>query len=150
MNNILRSALLAAGILVAGQAAAQITFYANEGLRGESLTAESQVSNMRNYGFNDRAASALVQGGRWEVCTDANYRGRCAILVPGEYRSLSDFNMNFQVSSVRPAGDERPAVQSYVVPAPAYSATDEAFREGYRAGRRDSEESRWRRGRRDD
>ena len=140
MNKILRNALLVAGLLVTGHAAAQVTFYANEGLRGESLTADSQVRNLRNYGFDDRAASAIVQNGRWEACTEPFYRGRCVILAPGEYRSLSGFNMNFQVSSVRPVESE-PVARSYAVPPAAYT-TDDAYREGYRAGRRERGERR--------
>jgi hypothetical protein len=138
MSKILRNALLAAGILIAGQAAAQVTFYANEGLRGETLTADSQVRDLANYGFDNRAASAIVQNGRWEACSEPYYRGRCVILVPGQYRTLADLNMNFQVSSVRPL-DSAPVARSYTVPPAAYS-NDDSYREGYRAGRRDREE----------
>ena len=106
------------------------------------------MHNLRNYGFDDRAASAIVQNGRWEVCSDADYRGRCVTLLPGQYRSLGDLNLNFQVSSVRPLAPE-PVARSYAVPAPNAYTPDDAYREGYRAGMqdgavvRDREEHHW-------
>lgn len=82
--------------------APQVTFYAEEGFRGQSLVAGSQVANFRQYGYNDRASSAMVTGARWEACEDAQYGGRCAVLRPGRYGSLNAMGLNNQVSSVRP------------------------------------------------
>src|SRR5690606_2954010 len=44
--------------------------------------------NFDRHGLNDRVASIIVRRGRWEFCTDANYRGDCRVYGPGEYRSL--------------------------------------------------------------
>ena len=41
--------------------------------------------------------------GNWEVCTDADFRGFCAILTPGDYRIL-DPRFNDRISSAREAG----------------------------------------------
>ncbi len=38
--------------------------------------------------FNDRAESIIVRDGVWEVCTDAQFGGRCVRLQPGEYPNL--------------------------------------------------------------
>ena len=101
MNSMLRKLLLAAGILIAGQAAAQVTFYENDGFSGHSFTADRTIWNFDRTGFNDRAESAIVQGGSWEVCTDARFEGRCVVLRPGDYPSLRSLGMADRISSVR-------------------------------------------------
>jgi uncharacterized protein YcfJ len=116
MNKTLRMALGAAGLLVAVQAAAQVTFYERERFGGRSFNADREISNLERFGFNDKAASAVVDGGRWEVCEDARFSGRCVVLQPGRYNSLSDMGLKYQISSVRPveynadANDRRGAV----------------------------------------
>ncbi len=103
MNNTLKTMLGVAGLIVATQAAAQVTFYEREGFRGRSFDADRPIANFERFGFNDRAASAVVQDGAWEVCEDARFSGRCVVLQPGRYESLSRMGLNYQVSSVRPA-----------------------------------------------
>jgi uncharacterized protein YcfJ len=89
------------GVVVASQAAAQVTFYEQEGFRGRSLTANQRVDNLNGTGFNDRASSAIVERGEWQVCEDAFFRGRCIVLRPGQYPSLSSMGMNNTISSIR-------------------------------------------------
>ena len=81
--------------------AAQITFYENEGLSGQSFTTERQVENFNRFGFNDRASSVVVVGERWEVCDDVQFRGQCVVLRQGNYPSLRAMGLNDRVSSVR-------------------------------------------------
>jgi len=81
--------------------AGQVVFYENEGFQGRSMTAGGSLSSFSRSGFNDRASSAVVRGGRAEVCEDAGYRGRCAVLQPGQYASLGAMGLNDRVSSVR-------------------------------------------------
>ena len=102
MNNTLRAALCVAGLVVATQAAAQVTFYAREGFRGPSFTADGTVRNFDRAGFNDVASSAVVNGGQWQVCEDARFSGRCVVLQPGQYDSLRAMGLDNAVSSVRP------------------------------------------------
>lgn len=68
MHAFLKSALATAAFAFAAQAAAQVTFYEHEGFEGRSFTTEQQVNNLQRRGFNDRASSAVVLRGRWEVC----------------------------------------------------------------------------------
>ena len=89
------------GVVVASQAAAQVTFYEQEGFRGRSFTASQRVDNLNGTGFNDRASSAIVERGEWQVCEDAFFRGRCSVLRPGQYPSLSSMAMNNTISSIR-------------------------------------------------
>ena len=62
------------------------------------------MSNLNDSGFNDRASSATVRSGRWQLCDDAYFRGSCVTLGPGEYSSLRAMGMNDKVSSVRELG----------------------------------------------
>src|SRR4051794_40065076 len=101
MNTMLKSLLLAAGIAVAGQAAAQVTFFENDSFGGRSFTADRTIWNFDRLGYNDMASSAIVRGGSWEVCTDARFEGRCIVLRPGDYPSLRSLGLNDRISSVR-------------------------------------------------
>jgi uncharacterized protein YcfJ len=101
MNATLRSMLGVAGLLVAAHAAAEITFYQREGFAGRSFTTERQVRNFERFGFNDRASSAIVRGTLWEVCEDARFGGRCAVLRPGRYPTLAAMGLDDRVSSTR-------------------------------------------------
>ncbi len=79
----------------------EVTFFENDGYQGRSFTVNSPVVDLRRSSFNDRASSAVVRSGRWEVCDDASYRGRCVVLRPGQYSALSYMGLNNRVSSVR-------------------------------------------------
>src|SRR5258705_200297 len=101
MKAVLRNAAAVALVSISTQAAAQLTFYENEGFAGRSFTANNQVDNFAQYGFNDRASSVIVAGDRWEVCQDSRFTGRCVVLRPGRYPSLAAMGLNDRVSSVR-------------------------------------------------
>lgn len=100
----LKMAIAVAGLAMATQAAAQITLYEGEGFRGQTYTADRAVWDFDPYGFNDRAQSVVVNSGRWEVCEDARFQGRCMILLPGNYDSLESMGLSDRISSVRPVG----------------------------------------------
>ena len=89
MNRLLKNALAVAAVAIATHATAQVTFYQDDGFRGQSFTTERDIGNFQRFGFNDRASSVVVQGERWEVCEDARFEGRCVVLRPGRYPSLS-------------------------------------------------------------
>ncbi len=114
--------------------AAQITFYEREGFAGRSFTTSEEIRNFGRTGFNDRASSVEVFGDRWEVCDDARFSGRCAVLRPGRYPTLAAMGLNDRVSSTRSVSrDERIEERRYapvpvLVPAPV-AVTD------YRRGR---------------
>ena len=101
MNKTLKTILSAAAIAAASQAAAQVSFYENEGFDGRAFSTDRQIGNFKSHGFNDRASSVVVVNNRWEVCEDAQFSGRCAVLRPGRYPSLSAMGLNDRVSSVR-------------------------------------------------
>ena len=102
MSISLKAAMGVVGLVVATQAAAQVTFYSRDDFRGQSFTTDRTVSNFDGSGFNDRASSAVVNGGTWQACEDAGFNGRCVILQPGEYRSLDAMGLGGEISSIRP------------------------------------------------
>jgi uncharacterized protein YcfJ len=100
-------------------ASAQITFYENEGFQGRTFTTGQQVGNFERYGFNDRASSVVVLGDRWEVCENAQFGGRCAVLRPGRYPSLAAMGLNDRISSVRDVSTNAQIDDNRYAPAPA-------------------------------
>jgi uncharacterized protein YcfJ len=118
MNAILRNALAVAGLAIATQAVAQVTFYEREGFEGRSFTTEKQIANFDRYGFNDRASSVVVLRDRWEVCQDAQFGGRCVVLRAGRYPSLAAMGLDDRVSSVRTVGKSARIDDERYAPAP--------------------------------
>ena len=107
MNSKIRLALGAFTLLLATSAAAQVTLYGREGFRGRAFTTNNALRNFDRIGLNDRVSSIVVERGRWELCSDANFEGRCVVLRRGSYDSLSRMGMNDAVSSIRPLGGGR-------------------------------------------
>jgi len=109
MKTYLRNALALAAVAAATQAMAQVTFYEQDGFRGRSFTTERQVNDFQRFGFNDRASSVVVAGKNWQACENAQFGGRCVVLQPGQYPSLTAMGLNNRVSSVRAARNAVPA-----------------------------------------
>ena len=126
MNRKLQAVLGGLAIAAATHAAAQVTLYEREGFRGRSITTNERVWNFERFGFDDRASSAVVTRGWWELCDQPRFEGRCVVLRRGNYPSLREIGLNNSISSLRPVepgyGRRReggpPAVA--VVPPPAY------------------------------
>ena len=98
------SAQLFIGLAIAAAAthvSAQVRFYEHDNFHGHAFTADKPVADFARVGFNDKASSAIVRGGRWQLCDDARYGGRCVVLAPGRYPSLGAMGMNDRVSSTR-------------------------------------------------
>ena len=109
-NNLWRWAGLALLGMAGIAAAAEMTMYERENFRGRSFTANGTVPNLAYGGFNDRAEAVVIRSGSWQVCTDADFRGRCLTLTPGEYASLRAMGLSVRVSSVRVLGGGRMAL----------------------------------------
>jgi len=121
MKTMLKGLLAVAGVTLAMQAGAQVTFYSGEGFHGHSLFVDRPMRDLDRTDFNDRAQSAVVRNGSWQVCSDAHFEGHCAILRPREYPSLGRMGLDKRISSVRPVeqygradeGRDRPYEQRY-------------------------------------
>jgi hypothetical protein len=86
-------------------AAGEISLFTDSEFRGRPLTLRGPVTNLDGIGFNDRASSAIVHSGSWEICEHKDFGGRCIVLEPGEYQMFHGFND--QASSVREVGRGR-------------------------------------------
>jgi beta/gamma crystallin len=93
--------------------AGQVTLYERPAFQGQSTITTIARPNLPRAYFNDGASSIVVSDGMWEACTEANFRGRCAQLVPGNYSGLSG-QLNGFVASVRQI-DYQPAPARVVI-----------------------------------
>ena len=101
MNRLLKSTLAVAGVLMAMQTQAQVTFYEHPNFEGKSFTAQGRVGDFQRQGFNDRASSIVVVQDRWEICEHAGFGGQCIVLSQGRYASIMSMGLNDKVSSAR-------------------------------------------------
>jgi len=107
MKLVQKLALAVPVLLLGTQALADATFFSREGFRGESLRLEHRAGNFEREGFNDRASSARIDRGAWEVCEHARFEGRCVVLRRGNYPSLRAMGLDNSVSSARPLDRDR-------------------------------------------
>jgi Beta/Gamma crystallin len=82
-----------------------ITFFESENFGGSKFMIDQPDSNFASSHAVDRYQSAIVEGGAWELCVDADFRGGCRIFVPGRYSELG--SLSGRISSVRPSYDQR-------------------------------------------
>lgn len=99
----IRGAAALAWLAAGAAGAAEITLYEDPGFGGAQLTLRGYTPDIRNTGFNDRTSSIVVTSGRWEVCSDVDFKGRCTTLMRGEYPNL-DRSLNDRISSAREVG----------------------------------------------
>ncbi len=117
----------AASVVVAAAAlnafGGEIILFEDVDFHGNSMRITSEVASLDGTGMNDRAQSAIVRDGVWEVCRDANFNGGCIQMPPGRY-SRMDGNFVRNVSSVREVGSAYLGSNPtpYVRPAPPQSA----------------------------
>jgi hypothetical protein len=101
-RSALALAVIGAAAALSGNAAVagEITLYETAGFGGRLVTLRATAPSVNNIGFNDRTSSIVVRSGRWEVCSDDDFKGDCAIFEPGQYASL-DGRFDKRVSSAR-------------------------------------------------
>jgi len=101
MQTLRSAVLMLLTALLAPLGHAQVTLYSGERFYGPSFATNEPVYNLDRLGFNDRASSAIVERGTWQVCEDSDFRGRCIVLRPGQYPTLASMGMNNRISSLR-------------------------------------------------
>jgi hypothetical protein len=87
--------LLALSLPATAQRQGEVTFYSEIAFRGQSFTVTGPRANLR-VPFTVRSAK-IAAGDRWEICTEARYRGRCNEV------SEAQGNVAWTVRSARPA-----------------------------------------------
>ena len=110
---------LPAAASAAPTVASQIDLYEDAAFQGRSFATVQPQADFSRSGFNDRASSIVVTGGRWEVCSGANFVGPCAVLEPGQYPTLTALGLNDRISSVRTAARNDLGNAPLPVPPPA-------------------------------
>jgi hypothetical protein len=100
MGTALVGALL---VLLSARAGAEVVLYEHSRFKGTTITLDSErpVPDLAREGFGRRASSVWVKSGRWQLCSDGNYRGQCIVLDPGRYENLKDQGLNDAITSVR-------------------------------------------------
>lgn len=98
-------------VALAGAAHAQdkITFYENGSFGGFSFTLRDSEGNFGRPGLMNDQASSIRVVGRWLICSDGNYGGRCEE-VTGDSYNLGEFRLNDAVSSAKYLGPIKPRV----------------------------------------
>ena len=123
--------LAASALALPLSATAELVLYNGEGFHGRSTSITQNLGDLQAANFNDRASSVVVLGDRWEACEDAQFHGRCIVLRPGRYPSLSAMGLNDRISSVRPLGE----FESHDNEAPS-PGTGQAYEYRHRANER--------------
>jgi hypothetical protein len=104
---------LFAALLLAGAAQAQeVTIYKQPNFTGAQLTLRGHTPTLANTGFYDQAASLVVHSGRWEFCTQPDFKGECVTLNRGEYPALEP-RLNRRIESAREVGSYAAQTGSY-------------------------------------
>ncbi len=116
LSKILIAAGVASALTVPLAAHADISLYSEPGFRGEVFATPRAVNNLNRVRFNDAASSVVIDRGRWEVCDDAGFAGRCVVLRDGSYADLSRFGLSNNISSVRPVGYNRDVMEPDAAP----------------------------------
>lgn len=65
-----------------------VELYDAPNFSGAGVGLVSGVSNLGDVGFRDSVLSMIVYRGRWELCEQVNYGGRCRVFGPGRYDRL--------------------------------------------------------------
>jgi hypothetical protein len=112
----------AATVAVAGE----LTLYEGENFQGRNLTLRNDMRDLEGTHFNDRAMSLVIRDGVWEVCSDAQFRGHCVTLQPGNYPALVG-GLDRRISSVRQVAGAPAAGRGY---APSTGAAKAILYEG--------------------
>ena len=108
MTPLFPRALALAAVVAAGHASAAITLFGHDGFHGPRVTLTQPAPDFRDFNFNDRASSVIVENEPWEVCQDVGFRNRCVVLVPGSYPDLGAVGLGDTLSSARPMRREPP------------------------------------------
>ncbi len=106
-RNILQAAFAVSAVVLASQAMAQVVLYEGPGFHGRSVVVNGEMRNVERRELGDTARSAVVEHGRWEVCEQPRFEGRCAVLRRGNYPDLRATGLQWDIASVRPAAEGR-------------------------------------------
>ncbi len=92
---------VAAGAFLAGAAgAAELRVYKQPNFTGEGLALHRDAADLSATGFQDQISSIEVRTGRWQLCTQPEFKGDCVVIARGDYPTLERV-LNHRIESVR-------------------------------------------------
>ena len=97
---LVSAALVTASLAASAAAAAEIRVYKQPNFSGEGIAIRGAAVNLADANFQDQISSLEVRGGRWQLCTQPNFKGDCVVIGPGDYPSLEQV-MNHRIESIR-------------------------------------------------
>ena len=91
-----------------------ITVYESSDFRGDNITIDRDVPDLRAFGFARQISSFRFRAGEsWEVCTGRNFTGRCRVFTES-INDLRRSDWNDTIMSVRRARvDQRPGAPAF-------------------------------------
>lgn len=78
-----------------------LVLYSDTNFRGDQRRIDGPVTSLRQVDYNDKARSARVEFGAWELCVDDYYAGGC-VRVDRDVPNLATLGMSKRASSARP------------------------------------------------
>ncbi len=94
MNRFSRHFILGLTVVAAGSAMADVTFYESENFGGRQISGNQSMPNFRALDFNDRARSAIVEGGpgrsAWEPISTTTARSFARGRYPSPRRVVEE------------------------------------------------------------
>jgi hypothetical protein len=82
----------------------RLVLYERPNFRGRSREVDDEDGEITD--FNDRAQSARVVSGMWQICQHKGFRGRC-VTITGDVPDLGVYRLSSAVTSARPLFEER-------------------------------------------
>jgi len=77
-----------------------VVIYTQPNFAGKSVALGGDTTDLSPHGIQDQASSLVIHSGRWEFCSQPNYRGDCVTLGRGEYPTLEQ-RLNHRIESLR-------------------------------------------------
>jgi hypothetical protein len=105
-HKVLRSLIVMTLVAWARTAgASELWLFEHEDYRGRQFPAVASAPNLDNGNFSDRASSARIASGQWQLCSEPYFRGRCVTLGAGDYGSRDAIGLPAGVASARDLWD---------------------------------------------
>ncbi len=99
------AASASAPVSITPPSAGRAVLYELPNFGGQSVVIDrSSISDLHRLGFDDRAASLVVESGTWMFCTREGFRGECQTFGPGQYAWLPR-EVDRRIASARRVND---------------------------------------------
>jgi len=80
-----------------------IELFARDDYGGARHLVDVSQADLQPQLMRNQAESAVIANGKWELCSEPQFRGKCVTLGPGKYASLQMYGLAEGAASVRRA-----------------------------------------------